>query len=57
MVFIGGPPTQGPGLVVSDELKEPIRSHHELNKETAKHVFGSTKVSCVDCRLMFRQLI
>jgi protein transport protein SEC23 len=43
MVFIGGPPTQGPGLVVSDELKEPIRSHHELNKETAKHVFGSTK--------------
>jgi protein transport protein SEC23 len=53
MVFIGGPPTQGPGLVVSDELKEPIRSHHELNKETAKHVFGSTKVSRVDFRLMF----
>ena len=41
---MGGPCTIGPGLVVSDELKEPIRSHHDLRKELAKHVHSSTKV-------------
>jgi protein transport protein SEC23 len=43
MMFTGGPPTQGPGLVVSEELKEAIRSHHDLNKEQAKHVNKATK--------------
>lgn len=43
MLFISGPCTQGPGLVVSEELKEQIRSHHELNKETAKHYSNATK--------------
>jgi protein transport protein SEC23 len=41
---MGGPPTQGPGKVVSDELKEPLRSHHDINKETAKYVSKATKV-------------
>ena len=36
MVFTGGPPTQGPGMVVSEELKEAIRSHHDLNKEQVR---------------------
>jgi hypothetical protein len=44
MVFMGGPATQGPGKVVGEELKEPIRSHHELNKETAKYYHSATKV-------------
>jgi protein transport protein SEC23 len=44
MVFMGGAPTQGPGKVVGDELKEPIRSHHDINKETATYVAKATKV-------------
>ncbi|CAO3641500.1 unnamed protein product [Cunninghamella blakesleeana] len=37
MLFSGGPATEGPGTVVSTELREPIRSHHDIEKETAKH--------------------
>jgi hypothetical protein len=32
MTFVGGPPTIGPGLVVSREKTETIRSHPELQK-------------------------
>ena len=34
MSFVGGPCTQGPGQVVSDDLREPIRSHHDLVNES-----------------------
>ncbi|KAJ3126310.1 GTPase-activating protein S23 [Nowakowskiella sp. JEL0407] len=37
MVFAGGPCTEGPGMVVGPELREPIRSHNELDKDLAKH--------------------
>mmetsp|Transcript_26598 Transcript_26598/g.44462 ORF Transcript_26598/g.44462 Transcript_26598/m.44462 type:complete len:757 (+) Transcript_26598:112-2382(+) len=37
MVFTGGPCTSGPGQCVGPELNEPIRSHHDLEKGTAKH--------------------
>ncbi|KAJ3546914.1 hypothetical protein NMY22_g1855 [Coprinellus aureogranulatus] len=37
MLFAGGPATEGPGMVVSNELKEPIRSHHDIERDTAKH--------------------
>ncbi len=37
MTFAAGPCTFGPGLVVGDELKEPIRSHHDIDKDRAKH--------------------
>jgi protein transport protein SEC23 len=43
MVFMGGACTQGPGLIVSSELREPLRSHHDLNKEKAPHVGPSIK--------------
>jgi protein transport protein SEC23 len=43
MVFSGGPATQGPGLVVSEDLRDPLRTHHELQKESAKHVNKATK--------------
>ncbi|KAI9357972.1 hypothetical protein DFJ73DRAFT_820073 [Zopfochytrium polystomum] len=36
-LFVGGAPTEGPGLVVGNELKEPIRSHNDLEKDIAKH--------------------
>jgi len=35
MMFIGGPPTVGPGMVVTTDLKEPMRSHHDLHKGNA----------------------
>eukprot|EP01125_Pyxidicula_operculata_P000171 TRINITY_DN1024_c0_g1_i1.p1 TRINITY_DN1024_c0_g1~~TRINITY_DN1024_c0_g1_i1.p1 ORF type:complete len:759 (+),score=166.35 TRINITY_DN1024_c0_g1_i1:50-2326(+) len=39
----GGPATIGQGLVVAQDIKEPIRSHSELAKEAAKHVHKATK--------------
>ena len=47
MMFIGGPATQGPGMVVGDELKTPIRSWHDIEKDNAKYVKKGTKVSFV----------
>ena len=43
MLFTGGPATQGPGMVVSDDLREPIRSHTDLVKENAKHASKAIK--------------
>uniref|UniRef100_A0A8C5HFT1 Protein transport protein SEC23 n=1 Tax=Gouania willdenowi TaxID=441366 RepID=A0A8C5HFT1_GOUWI len=43
MLFIGGPPTQGPGMVVGDELKTPIRSWHDIQKDNARHLKKATK--------------
>ena len=37
MAFVAGPPTSGPGLVVSQERSESIRSHTDLGKNQAKH--------------------
>eukprot|EP00063_Salmo_salar_P058982 XP_014033817.1 PREDICTED: protein transport protein Sec23A-like [Salmo salar] len=45
MMFTGGPPTQGPGMVVGDELKTPIRSWHDITKDNARHLKKATKVS------------
>ncbi|KOB76598.1 putative Protein transport protein Sec23A, partial [Operophtera brumata] len=38
MMFLGGPCSQGPGQVVNDELKQPIRSHHDIHKDNAKYM-------------------
>ena len=35
--------SQGPGQVVNDELKEPIRSHHDLDKDQAKYMKKAIK--------------
>ncbi|KAJ3261784.1 GTPase-activating protein S23 [Boothiomyces macroporosus] len=37
LLFSGGAATEGPGMIVSPELREAIRSHHDLDKDTAKH--------------------
>ena len=44
MLFAGGPATEGPGQVVSHELKEPIRSHHDIDRDSAKHYKRAIKV-------------
>jgi protein transport protein SEC23 len=33
MLFAGGPATEGPGMVVGAELREPIRSHHDIDRD------------------------
>ncbi|CAN6650916.1 protein transport protein Sec23p [Trichomonascus vanleenenianus] len=37
MFFAGGPPTEGPGMVVGPKLTEAIRSHHDIERDSAKH--------------------
>ncbi|KAH3672718.1 hypothetical protein WICMUC_004124 [Wickerhamomyces mucosus] len=37
LLFSAGPGTVAPGLVVGNELKEPIRSHSDIEKDSAKH--------------------
>ncbi|WFD08597.1 GTPase-activating protein S23 [Malassezia vespertilionis] len=36
MLFCGGPCTEGPGQVVSTELRERIRSHHDIEKDNVR---------------------
>ncbi|KAJ8045054.1 Protein transport protein Sec23A [Holothuria leucospilota] len=43
MLFLSGPCTQGPGMVVGDELKAPIRSHHDIEKDSAKFMRKAMK--------------
>ncbi|KAG0620200.1 hypothetical protein M758_4G197500 [Ceratodon purpureus] len=41
--FVGGPCTDGPGVIVSKELTDPIRSHKDLAKDTAAHYTKAVK--------------
>lgn len=36
MLFLGGPCTIGPGMVVDDDLKNTIRTHHDIDKDNVK---------------------
>jgi protein transport protein SEC23 len=45
MVFTTGAGTEGPGLVVGPELKEPIRSHHDIDRDNIKYYKKAVKVS------------
>jgi protein transport protein SEC23 len=38
-LFTGGPCTVGPGQMVAKELTEPMRSHHDIEKETSTTKF------------------
>jgi len=35
MSFIGGPCTSGPGMIIDDDLKNTMRSHHDIEKDQA----------------------
>ncbi|XP_052767484.1 protein transport protein Sec23A-like isoform X1 [Mya arenaria] len=43
MLFMGGACTQGPGMVVGEELKFPIRSHHDIEKDNCKYMKKAMK--------------
>ena len=44
MLFTSGPATEGPGLVVGPLLKEPIRSHHDIDRDNIKYFKKAVKV-------------
>ena len=44
MLFAGGPCTQGPGMVCDDDLKNPIRKHHDIEKDNCKYMKKAMKV-------------
>lgn len=44
MLFAGGPATEGPGMVVGPELREPIRSHHDIDRDNVKYYKKALKV-------------
>ncbi|KAL6926629.1 GTPase-activating protein S23 [Hanseniaspora valbyensis] len=37
ILFSSGPGTMNPGMIVSPELKDPLRSHHDIDSDNAKH--------------------
>ena len=45
MLFAGGPATEGPGMVVAPELRESIRSHHDIDRDNIKYYKKALKVS------------
>lgn len=44
LTFLGGPGTQGPGMVVDDDLKNIIRSHHDMERDNCPYMRKSIKV-------------
>ena len=44
MLFSGGPATVGSGMVVGQELREPIRSHHDIDRDNIKYYKKALKV-------------
>ncbi|KDE07582.1 protein transporter SEC23 [Microbotryum lychnidis-dioicae p1A1 Lamole] len=43
MLFAGGPATEGPGMVVGVELREPIRSHHDIERDNVRYFKRASK--------------
>jgi protein transport protein SEC23 len=43
MTFIGGACTQGPGMIIDNDMKNTIRSHHDIEKDNAKYMKKASK--------------
>ncbi|WOL12215.1 hypothetical protein Cni_G20981 [Canna indica] len=43
IALVGGPCTVGPGMIVSKDLSEPVRSHKDLDKDAAPHFHKAVK--------------
>ncbi|VDP78713.1 unnamed protein product [Echinostoma caproni] len=43
MLFLGGPCTQGPGMVIDEDFKNVIRSHHDIEKDNCKYMRKAMK--------------
>lgn len=47
MLFAAGPATEGPGMVVGPELRETVRSHHDIDRDNVKYYKKAIKVSAI----------
>ena len=45
LTFLGGPGTQGPGMIIDDDIKNIIRSHHDVEKDNCPYMRKAIKVS------------
>lgn len=43
MAFTGGPTTEGPGAIIGKNLSEPVRSHKDLDKDSAPYYHKAVK--------------
>eukprot|EP00794_Sanderia_malayensis_P019977 gene19977-21935_t len=43
MLFVGGPCTQGPGMIIDHELKNVMRSHHDIEKDNTPFMKKATR--------------
>ncbi|KAG6526383.1 protein transport protein SEC23-like [Zingiber officinale] len=43
IALVGGPCTQGPGMIVSKDLSDPVRCHKDLDKDAAPHFHKAVK--------------
>ncbi|VUZ43590.1 unnamed protein product [Hymenolepis diminuta] len=43
LTFLGGPGTQGPGTIIDDDLKNIIRSHHDVEKDNCPYMRKAIK--------------
>ncbi|KAL0924373.1 hypothetical protein M5K25_005195 [Dendrobium thyrsiflorum] len=43
VALVGGPCTEGPGMIVSKDLSQPVRSHKDLDKDAAPHFHKAVK--------------
>lgn len=53
MLFAGGPATEGPGMTVGVELREPIRSHHDIERDNVKYFKRASKVRFISPALIW----
>lgn len=53
MLFAGGPATEGPGMTVGPELREPMRSHHDIDRDNVKYYKKALKV----CENLYQALV
>jgi protein transport protein SEC23 len=44
MLFTGGPATEGPGMVVGPDLRDTMRSHHDIDRDNIKYYKKAHKV-------------
>ena len=56
MLFTSGPATEGPGLVVGPQLKEPMRSHHDIDRDNIKYFKKAVKVRALYVFLQWEML-
>lgn len=56
-MFVAGAATEGPGMIVTPMLKDHLRSHHDIDRDSAKHFKRASKVRLLKYPLTESHLI